>query len=113
MPIETQVIFHVLPAISRGEATTTELNPLSEVVGGRVVGMWGPERMGGPMSTRTWPSDCIDGWMRPAKVSIFIATLLPLPPPFLLVEVVSRSDTKRAKQRIPLPHISGSLPSEL
>lgn len=68
--------------------------------------MSGPERMGRPMSTRTWPSDCIEGWMSPANVSIFIATSLPS-------LVVSMSDTKRAKQRIPLPHISGSLPSEL
>mmetsp|Transcript_45097 Transcript_45097/g.143621 ORF Transcript_45097/g.143621 Transcript_45097/m.143621 type:complete len:211 (-) Transcript_45097:335-967(-) len=98
LPIDTMVASHVSPSTSKPPATTE-----SPLLGGMVVGTLAPSRMGSPMSTHTCPSAVTSGMIRPARVC---TRWLAAPWP-------SMSETKRERQRMPLPHISGSLPSEL
>mmetsp|Transcript_43680 Transcript_43680/g.111655 ORF Transcript_43680/g.111655 Transcript_43680/m.111655 type:complete len:202 (+) Transcript_43680:241-846(+) len=99
LPMLTVVTVQVMPLTSRVCATAAPDWELAS----RVVGTLAGSRMGSPMSTQTCPSGRMSGTMRPASVcTLWVCG----PPP-------SMSETNRARQRIPLPHISGSLPSEL
>ena len=129
---------HIMPwPTALVSAVTHQAQPLSRgnrcltCVGGKVVGTRALSRIGSPMSTHTCPSSSMAGCMRPgtsrgrvcqpmagqapssragarpavAPASVAIRCRLgPLP---------SRSATNRARHRMPFPHISGSLPSEL
>mmetsp|Transcript_22999 Transcript_22999/g.74469 ORF Transcript_22999/g.74469 Transcript_22999/m.74469 type:complete len:200 (-) Transcript_22999:308-907(-) len=97
LPIDTQVAVKSKPPAEMGAASATP----SALVG-RVVGTLGPWRMGSPMSTLTVPSGSSVGRIGPASVSM------------VYVGSTGWSDAKkRARHRMPLPHISGSEPSEL
>mmetsp|Transcript_27273 Transcript_27273/g.60966 ORF Transcript_27273/g.60966 Transcript_27273/m.60966 type:complete len:204 (+) Transcript_27273:278-889(+) len=99
LPMLTHVTSHSCPATSSGALTTV----VPSFVGSRVVGTFGPSRMGKPMSTRTRPSPRITGTISPAPVSM---RYVPSATPSSLAMYF-------AMQRIPFPHISGSDPSEL
>mmetsp|Transcript_54722 Transcript_54722/g.143861 ORF Transcript_54722/g.143861 Transcript_54722/m.143861 type:complete len:200 (-) Transcript_54722:301-900(-) len=98
LPIPTQVMSHSFPATSSGASIA---RPSPSV--GSVVGTSAACSRGSPMSTTTVPSARSSGLIRPARVEIVIVPCAS----------GSRSPMNRAMQRMPLPHISGSEPSEL
>ena len=100
--MDTQVTSQSAPATLRGAATTAPPR-----VAGSVVGTSAGARAGGPMSTRTPPSASRVGWISPAPVATRWGA------PGAGAAPRRPSATKRARQRTPLPHISGSDPSEL
>ena len=93
-------------------AVTSQVSPSTSIlartaapswVASKVHGTLGGSSVGSPISTLTWPSARTSGWMRPARV----------PTLYALGSAPSILATKLARHLMPLPHISGSVPSEL
>mmetsp|Transcript_7991 Transcript_7991/g.24686 ORF Transcript_7991/g.24686 Transcript_7991/m.24686 type:complete len:220 (-) Transcript_7991:361-1020(-) len=102
LPIETHV------TLKSKRPSSSSMTRSSEFVAS-VVGTRGPRSSGSPMSTATRPSSNTVGVMSPAPVAIAYVVAAPS----LCPVSWSSSLRKRARQRMPLPHISGSLESEL
>ena len=100
LPMETQVMENVSPSASIGCSMTRDA-PKPRT------GMRSPSRIGSPISTRTpvslLPASCRRGTRTPAPVSTVNSASLLSPSAW----------TTPAKQRMPLPHISASVPSAL
>mmetsp|Transcript_34239 Transcript_34239/g.86962 ORF Transcript_34239/g.86962 Transcript_34239/m.86962 type:complete len:204 (-) Transcript_34239:305-916(-) len=102
LPMLTHVTSQSLPPTLIGARTT---RPSSS--DGSVVGTSLPSRMGSPMSTLISPLARISGMMGPASVDIVYWSLSPT------ARLSSSAEKYLAMHRMPLPHISGSEPSEL